>query len=527
MISSEKGSQKDFLSNVKTFLADFFDKIKFPPSVPVMTVGGVLLAMSILAVVLFSCSTCVSEDAPIAPSASGSAVSSSDAVSASDPVEWSGWTRTTVRFATPVFSECDENSPVIGSLSSGDETILIRTGGELSQVRLGLDTGWIFTSALSPDTALTDPLVTVPTDGSAYDITDTKYGQELTALCQKHGGRGIQIAIIENGRVAYTFQYGYANTASRRPVTADTKYRVASISKVVLGISAMSMCDLGYIDLDTDVSEYLGKLTRNPRYEDTPITLRHFLTHTSSMSNTLDHKNLMHVLHLYKSYTYNKPGDSGSYSYSNVGYRMAGTIIELGSDMTIAKFMKSYFAPLGMNASYNVRQIEGDDFGLLYSSPSVTENPLERKVYYSSTPGDIKNYQHFAGSYVSSAKDFAKLLSILVNDGSYNGVYYMSPERVKEMETVYCSKSGFDQCITLRRKTDIYGGREIYYHTGNSSGMLALASYVDDEKSGVVVLTSGAPQKLDENGLYKCCSRLTEYCYTQIIGSGLYEEVYS
>lgn len=517
-----------FFKNTVTKAKDLFIKIKSAFGITVISIAAALFALTLLTLTLFFCRTCSSEKAKNVPpvSENNTPVSESDTVSFTD-MKWSGWTETTVIAACPIYSQPNFNSAQQGNLSANDEIILIRRDDTFSQIRYGLGTGWIPTASLSPDIVLDQQCDTVYTDGSVYDLTGTKYGDSLKALCEKHGGKGIQIAIIEKGRVAYTFQYGYANTGAQLPVTADTKYRVASLSKLALGISAMSMHDLGLLDIDTDVSEYFGTQTYNPNHKSVPITLRYFLTHTSTISNKFNYKKMMGVLRSSDSYTSRTPGAQNSHYYSNVGYRVAGTIMELASDMTVVDFMRTYFAPLSMNASYSVKELKGDDFGLLYGGVKPKEDPRKRTIVYSSTPGNLNNYQHFAGSYVTSAKDLAKLLSILVNDGSYNGVCYISPETVSDMETVYCSTPTYDQCITLRRQTDLYGGREVYYHTGNSNGMLALASYVDDEKSGVVVLTSGAPLKRDEHDIYKCCSKLTEYCYTEIIGSGLYEEVYS
>lgn len=76
---------------------------------------------------------------------------------------------------------------------------------------------------------------------------------------------------------------GLADKASRRGVTADDPVRIASISKLVTALGVMRLVDEGKLDLDRDVSDYLGWDLRNPAWPDKPITLRHLLSHQSSL----------------------------------------------------------------------------------------------------------------------------------------------------------------------------------------------------------------------------------------------------
>ena len=65
--------------------------------------------------------------------------------------------------------------------------------------------------------------------------------------------------------------------------------RIASISKLVTAIGVMRLVEAGKLDLDADVSNYLGYTFRNPAFPDTPITLRLLLSHRSSLTDTIDY----------------------------------------------------------------------------------------------------------------------------------------------------------------------------------------------------------------------------------------------
>jgi CubicO group peptidase (beta-lactamase class C family) len=74
-----------------------------------------------------------------------------------------------------------------------------------------------------------------------------------------------------------------------RAVSANDPVRVASISKLVTAVAVMRLVDQGRVDLDRDISEYLGFQIRNPAFPDQDITLRHLMTHTSGVRDKIDY----------------------------------------------------------------------------------------------------------------------------------------------------------------------------------------------------------------------------------------------
>jgi Beta-lactamase class C and other penicillin binding proteins len=94
----------------------------------------------------------------------------------------------------------------------------------------------------------------------------------------------VRVAFDRNGVVS-TRAEGMADLATGRKVTADDPVRVASISKLVTSIGVMRLVEAGQLDLDADVSTYLGWPLRHPRHPDMPITLRLLLSHRSSLTD--------------------------------------------------------------------------------------------------------------------------------------------------------------------------------------------------------------------------------------------------
>ena len=97
----------------------------------------------------------------------------------------------------------------------------------------------------------------------------------------------VGIAFDRNGNVG-SFSEGLADPAAGRAVTPDDPVRIASISKLVVGIGVMKLVEQGKLGLDEDVSRQLGWTLRNPAFPDRPITLRQLLSHTSSVRDFQD-----------------------------------------------------------------------------------------------------------------------------------------------------------------------------------------------------------------------------------------------
>ena len=76
---------------------------------------------------------------------------------------------------------------------------------------------------------------------------------------------------------------GVRNFESRAAVEANDPVRIASISKLIMALATLRLVDEGKIDLDADVSDYLGFKVRSPNFPDTPVTLAQLLSHRAGL----------------------------------------------------------------------------------------------------------------------------------------------------------------------------------------------------------------------------------------------------
>ena len=105
----------------------------------------------------------------------------------------------------------------------------------------------------------------------------------LDKIAKSYGAAAVQIAVIKNGAVAEYYNYGSADKSGKKPVTADTVFRAASLSKLIDAMAVMKLSEEGRMDIDADTGYYLGYRVRSPKYPDTVITPRMLMTHTSGI----------------------------------------------------------------------------------------------------------------------------------------------------------------------------------------------------------------------------------------------------
>jgi CubicO group peptidase (beta-lactamase class C family) len=101
-----------------------------------------------------------------------------------------------------------------------------------------------------------------------------------------YGVPGVSVAVIHNGKLEWARGWGVRDAGSCAPVTPDTDFQAASISKVLTALTALRLVEESKISLDKDINSYLKswKLPPNAKLAPTPITLRELLSHTAGLN---------------------------------------------------------------------------------------------------------------------------------------------------------------------------------------------------------------------------------------------------
>ncbi len=150
---------------------------------------------------------------------------------------------------------------------------------------------------------------------------------------------GVGIALIRDGKAVWTKGFGVANTITRRPITPETVFEVASNSKVVTAYIALRLVDQGLLSLDKPLNAYLPEPWLPPsKYRDA-ITLRHVLSHSSGLGHSTTSRESLFP-----------PGRG--YSYSAIGIQYAQAVIEQVTGQPLEQVAQEMvFTPLGMSSS--------------------------------------------------------------------------------------------------------------------------------------------------------------------------------
>ena len=150
---------------------------------------------------------------------------------------------------------------------------------------------------------------------------------------------------------------GLADREAGRAVSADDPVRVASVSKLVVAIAVLRLVEARRLDLDADVSRYLGYPLRNPAFADRPISLRLLLTHRSSLTDGVDYvlpldAEMQSVLADPKAWDgAHAPGTW--FHYTNLNFPVVAAIMERATGERFDRLMaRLVLAPLKLDACY-------------------------------------------------------------------------------------------------------------------------------------------------------------------------------
>ena len=153
---------------------------------------------------------------------------------------------------------------------------------------------------------------------------------------------------------------GEADRTTHRMATADSPVRIASISKLVTALGVMRLVDQGKLDLDRDVSDYLGYPLRNPAFPNQPITLRLLMSHQSSLIDGDDLYLIPFGTTLRERLADSRVWDarhgpgSGWFHYTNLNFPVVASVIEKVTGQRFDVAMQHLvLAPLGLDACFN------------------------------------------------------------------------------------------------------------------------------------------------------------------------------
>ena len=168
----------------------------------------------------------------------------------------------------------------------------------------------------------------------------------------------VAVRFNREGQVETRVAQGQADRASGRAITPDDPVRIASVSKLIVALGVLRLVEAGKLDLDRDVSDYLGWRLRHPAYPDRPISLAQLLGHRSGLNDDTDYALPLDAdleTALGNPAAWDKaraPG--GAFAYANFNYPVVAAAIEGATGERFDQAMtRLVFRPLGLDACFN------------------------------------------------------------------------------------------------------------------------------------------------------------------------------
>lgn len=323
-----------------------------------------------------------------------------------------------------------------------------------------------------------DKLSTRKTSDQINSEKIARLEKEIPRLMKEAFVPGLSIALIDRGKVSWQHNFGTSNAETNEPVTNDTIFEAASLSKPVFAYAVLKLVDQEKLDLDAPLVKYLpGARVENDERANL-ITARMVLSHKTGFPNWRPFGQPLKIIF--------NPGER--FSYSGEGFQYLQEVVEHLTNQPLDDFMrKTVFEPLGMTNSsylwldkYNTLKVFGHNAAGL---PTKRRKPEEANA---------------AATMQTTTSDYAKFLVALLNGAG------LKKETYKQMLTAQIA--AHENCAICVNNTNpgqlsnalFWGlgvglqqiGKDKYlWHWGDNGDTHCFFTVSEKEKTGILIFT--------------------------------------
>jgi CubicO group peptidase (beta-lactamase class C family)/D-alanyl-D-alanine dipeptidase len=299
---------------------------------------------------------------------------------------------------------------------------------------------------------------------------------------------GLSVAIVDDQQIVWAQGFGLADPQRGKPATADTVYRIGSVSKLFTDIGIMQLVERGELNLDAPITDYLPDFRpRNPF--GTPITLRQLMSHRSGLLREPPVGNYFETSEPSLAATVRSLNDTELVfppnthtKYSNAAIAVVGYLLEERSHQPFAKYLKDSVL---------------DVMALTHSSfepdRQLTQNLAKAEMWtYDGLKFAAPTFQLGmapAGSMYSTVTDLGQFLSVLMAHGRTGNGQLLKPATIDQMWSPQFpdpSGSGFGLGFMVRSLE----GHRLVGHGGAIYGFATTLHLLPEDKIGVVVIAA-------------------------------------
>lgn len=297
----------------------------------------------------------------------------------------------------------------------------------------------------------------------------------------QHQVASVAIAYIEDGRIAWTAAYGEQSPGV--PATVNSLYNVASLAKPVSAETMLRLASQGRVDLDAPMSAHWidPDIANDPRRD--VLTLRVALSHRTGFANW---RRMSGGVLAFQS----EPGQG--FTYSGEGYEYARRATQAATGDFEASAQRLVFGPIGMEQTAYTRR---DWFGGRIAVPHDGEGGVN-------TPSINEPGEGLASDDLyTTVGDYARfVISVMNNEGVSAEIAQQRLQYSTELTEGDCGGLPAEICprgvgMGLGWMVFHYEGETVVNHSGSDAGEQALAFFIPERRTGVVILTNSASGK--------------------------------
>jgi CubicO group peptidase (beta-lactamase class C family) len=320
-----------------------------------------------------------------------------------------------------------------------------------------------------------------------------KLDELVPQLLKENDVPGAAVALVRDGEVAWSAGYGLADRERGVPVTADTVFQVASISKPVTAWGVMRLVESGQLELDAPVEQYLTRWHLPPSsYDAGGVTIRRLLSHTAGLSlggyPGISPDQPLPTLEESLSGKNGGAGDvritmepGAQFSYSGGGYTLLQLVIEEVTGESFSEFMQEQVLhPLGMlHSGFEWR----------------TDLRPATAVAYSETGAPVPNYlftEKAAAGLYTTAPDLARFVAAEMPgpSGKPAGRGVLTADTLALMFTPVLQGQGETAYGLGHQISTQPDGSKVASHGGVNAGWRAFFAALPEQGEGIVILTN-------------------------------------
>lgn len=284
-------------------------------------------------------------------------------------------------------------------------------------------------------------VLALPPAASAADPALPGVGAAMREMVAKDEVAGAVTMVVTKDKVLDLECTGFANVAAKKPMSPDTVFWIASMTKPITATAVLMLQDEGKLKVTDPVAKYLPAFAdlKTPSGKPANLTIMQILTHVSGLGEASgqaakDAKTLADLVPVWLAAPMQyEPGSRWNYTQS--GINAAARIVEVVSGQTFDEFLQQrLFAPLGMKdttfyptdaqrARLVTAYAKNKDSGALEAVPPRPEF------------GSRNRPPQGNGGLFSTAPDYSRFCRMLLGGGSFDGHQYLSAEALKFITT--------------------------------------------------------------------------------------------